>query len=131
MSRWTCDACGTTIASGDGWIVVVDADDGGPARHVDERNRKPWPDVATASDLCRNMAEHTAHAAVCHAYHRACDPRPNGGEYWIHVERAATLEAWARWVYQLGEKNWMDKHDICQALAFWFENRGATIHGCG
>lgn len=42
------------------------------------------------------------------AWHRRCDPDPEGPQYWIAVERIRTDEQLDRWDAHLGEKGWVE-----------------------
>jgi hypothetical protein len=45
------------------------------------------------------------------AYHRACDPHPERGVYWIDVERARGTDV-LDWCAHLAEKEWFGRADL-------------------
>ncbi len=106
--RWICTACGRPVNAGNGCVQIADADDHRYPRRDPPPDWRPPPGVAIS--ICDvPLPPVLIEFAV---YHDRCDPHPDLNPYWIAVERAATLEAWCRWVMQLCGKRWTHKRDV-------------------
>jgi hypothetical protein len=133
---WTCDVCKKPIASGDGYVLVMDAKTRNYPRRptpegvqltpeaIEKRRAEGQPtEPPWGSFTLGEIADKPDEISFV-AYHKECDPDAETNPYWISVERAETLEQWCGWVHHLCEKTWMSKHDIRELLGYWFENRG-------
>ncbi len=106
---WTCTQCKKPIASGDGYIVVMDP----VSKGYPQTDPKPGdPRANVEFDVL----------------HHNCDPYPNASPYGIDVEHASSLELWCHKVHHLAGKTWMGRFELQLMLELWFSNRGEDIH---
>lgn len=104
---WTCDVCGQPVDDGTGYLHAsyLDIQAAKDARKQYDQEHAPdggWQVV----DLL-NLPKR----APWQVHHRACDPRPDGGDYIIEVERIRThLEVLERTAHLL-EKTWLPLTD--------------------
>ena len=126
---WTCGVCKESIASGEGWVLVMDAvTKSYPRQAAPDELPRPEGEGLQRFTMADLLAAVEPPAIAFAALHHACDPDPDTDPYWISVERAESLAAWVGWTHHLCEKRWMGKHDIENMLAYWFENRGESVH---
>lgn len=94
--------------------------------HNDRSRPRPSPHVVVICCKCRKaIADDEGYLEVSHvavrqfetgrrseraaweAWHRSCDPDPQGSQYWIGVERIRSLDDVDRWNNHLSEKGWV------------------------
>ena len=129
---WTCTKCGKPVRKGTGYITVADAEHGGYPRKATEDGHlklKPAADNPTPLDKlgAHALADLFRVEIAFDVQHAACDPKPEGNEYWFGVEEATTLSSWMRWVTHLCGKSWRGKRDVKNMIKFWFRNRGERV----
>jgi hypothetical protein len=138
---WTCEVCKKAISAGQGYVVVMDVDSHGHPRRpsaneveftdvaIQERRSKGEPtEVALADSYLISEVQVPKRQIEFGAFHQDCDPYPGTSAYGIEVQRADTLEAWCGWMHHLCGTGWMGLPDIRDMIAFWFGNRGQSIH---
>lgn len=113
---WTCDECGKIIARNTGYLCVDDRaayslDRERTKRRIEVESREQKFDgfvLWTGEDL---EYAHVDDDVRWHAFHRACDPEPDRGDYWIDIERVETFGDLLEWNAHLHEKNWVGVTD--------------------
>jgi ribosomal protein L37AE/L43A len=136
---WTCDKCKQPIASGGGYVLVMDTKTHGyPIRRtpeeaqlkpeaIEKRRAEGRPTEPPWEGVFLGEIDFKPNEISFAAYHKKCDPDGETNPYWISVERAETLEEWCAWVCHLCEKNWMGTSDLRTMIGFWFKNRGKDL----
>lgn len=126
LGPWTCDICHKPIRGATGYVTISDRRGGYPQGNGDKQPRKPpLPGIHSVAERIANGEFDIPPLSVKFAVmHAACDPNPDGSEYWFGVERACTLEKYLHWALHLGDKVWMGKRETLAFIAFWFDNRG-------
>ena len=139
MTTWICSKCSKPLAS-DGYVLIRDAERGGYPRRatatgvtltpaaIEQRRvngqatEPPWGGVFGLNEVALQPDQ-----IAFEALHRKCDPNKEGSEYWIGIERLATLEDWCSLVHHVSSKTWMSTIDIGNMIEFWFKNRGLRV----
>jgi hypothetical protein len=127
---WTCHGCKTAVGDGDGYLEVdwIAASD---AVYATRRLRAEYEARANGGLVVLTMTdlERYPEDLPWLVWHRRCDSEPEGGGYWIAVERARTVGQILDWSAHLEEKNWQahtNWHRFIAAAASSAVARGST-----
>lgn len=134
---WTCTYCKQPIPDLDGFFDVYNANPdlapvGGypmeatPEEREVTRGEGEGFRVVSADALLERLGR--GRSIGFRAYHRTCDPNPEGGAYTLPLREVATLEQWCALVMHLREKTWMGREDLAGLVAFWFTSRDINPH---
>ncbi len=121
---WRCDACGSPVERKTGYIHVSYHD---IARHEEswrafkEKHRTGSGALFYPFSALSELQEE----ARWRVHHAACDPEPDGNDYWIGVERAATTAAVLDWTVHLMQKAWIRHTNWPEFI----RARVLTVHG--
>lgn len=113
--RWKCDKCGDEIGDAEGWLTVDES-----AVGEAQDKQRAWDDAHPRDEMghrgltMREIMEQPD-AVPWRAYHRRCDPKPEGGGYTIEVSRIRNFRHALGWsLHLMGSKEWV-------ALTDWDE----------
>lgn len=97
---WRCDGCGVAIEDGAGYIEIDSA-----AAQQQALERRQWHRENDGKML--SLSEIPVPRPVpWRAWHRACDPDPDGGEYWFDVERIRNMAQFLDFYGHVSGKTW-------------------------
>lgn len=110
--QWKCDKCGADIEDGDGWLTIDES-----AVYEVQDKQQAWDEahpeqeaghrVLTLTELMKQPDD-----APWRAYHRNCDPKPEGGGYTVEVSRIRSFRHALGWTLHLmGSKGWVANTD--------------------
>ncbi|MCK6513434.1 hypothetical protein L6R46_00045 [Myxococcota bacterium] len=116
-SPWICMSCGKPIFGDEGVIQIINSS---PALGK----------VGAFPRRCSNDQDLIASPNVEFIVHHygECVMYPDAEDgYSFRSDRAATLQQWCAWTYQVQEKPWMSRGDLMRFLRFWFDNRSENL----
>lgn len=107
---WLCEICELPIANKTGYIGVSTRES---LRHKREREQfeLDHPRIGGLRILSGAALFEIPKLAHWQVIHRSCDPDPEGGGYWIEIERASTEKELLNWTAHLMHKRWLAETD--------------------
>lgn len=112
---WLCEICGDPIADRSGYVGVSTQES---LRYKREREQFEidHPRIGGMRILSGAALFEVPKPAHWQVIHRSCDPDPEGGGYWIEIERARTEKQLLNWTAHLMHKRWLTETDWYRLL---------------